>query len=87
MWRLIYSKKKLKKIEKERLEEALDGMSFSCGAQLQDADIPDELKHTIYVCDLSCGEPVEELYYSAKFTDICVYCASPVLPWSDSEPN
>ena len=42
---MIYSKRKLKK---ERLEEAL---SFSCGAVLQDADIPYELKDTVYVRD------------------------------------
>ena len=87
IWRLIYSKRKLKEAEKKKLDEALDGMSFSCGAVLQDADIPDELKEIVYVRDLSCGEPVEKLYYSAKFTDICVYCAAPVPPWSDKEAN
>ena len=34
-------------------------MSFSYGAVLQDADVPFDLKHTVYVHDLSCGEPVK----------------------------
>ena len=86
MWRLIYSKRKLKKNEREELEGALDGMSFSCGAQLQDADIPTYLKDIVYVRQMSCEDPIEKLYYSAKFEDICVYCAASVPPWSDTEP-
>ena len=36
---------------------------------------------------LSAAKPrLEKLYYSAKFEDICVYCSSPVDPWSDTEP-
>ena len=34
---------------------------------------------------MSCEEPIEKLYYSAKFTDICVYCSAPVAPWNDKE--
>ena len=86
MWRLVYSKRKLKKNEREELEGALDGMLFSCGAQLQDADIPMYLKDVVYVRQMSCEDPIEKLYYSAKFEDICVYCAASVPPWSDTEP-
>ena len=49
MWRLIYSKRKLKQAENIKLEQALDGMSFSRGAQLQDANIPEHLKDTVFV--------------------------------------
>ena len=87
MWRLIYSKRKLKKNEREDLQGALDGMSFSCGAQLQDADIPMYLKDVVYVRQMSCEDPIEKSYYSAKFEDICVYCAASVSPWSDTEPH
>ena len=87
MWRLIYAKRKLKKNEKEELERALADMSFSCGAQLQDADIPVHLKETVYVRQMSCEEPIERLYYSAKYEDICVYCAASVPPWSDNESH
>ena len=34
---------------------------------------------------MSCEEPIERLYYSAKFTDICVHCSAPVAPWNDKE--
>ena len=87
MWRLIYSKRKLTQVEKMQLEKALDDMSFSCGAQLQDADIPECLKAVIFVHQMSCEEPVEKLYYSAKFQDICVYCAGEVALWNDLEPH
>ena len=30
--------------------------------------------------------PVEKLYYSAKFEDICIHCSGAVDPWSDMEP-
>lgn len=85
MWRLIYSKKKLKPAEKVELERSLDSLSFSCGASLQDADIPLQMKEQVYVRTLSCGEPIEKLYYAAKFTDICIYCSSLVPPWNDGE--
>ena len=86
MWRLIYAKRKLKGTEREQLEVSLDYMSFSCGAQLQDADIPVHLKDVVYVRQMSCEDPIEKLYYSAKFADICVYCGVSVDPWSDKEP-
>ena len=70
MYRLIYSKRKLKPAEKLQLEQALDGLSFSYGAQLQNTDIPEHLKDTVFVRQMSCEEPID---YSAKFTDICVY--------------
>ena len=83
MWRLVYSRRKLKQNEKKELEKALDGMSFSCGAQLQDSDIPEYLKDVVFVRKMSCEDPIEKLYYSAKFEDICVYCSGPVPLWSD----
>jgi len=85
MWRIIYSKKKLTSQEKVQLERSLDNMSFSCGANLQDADIPPQIKEHVCVRNLSCGEPIEKLYYAAKFTDICIYCGSLVCPWNDTE--
>ena len=60
-------------------------MSFSCGAQLQDADIPAYLQDVVFVRQLVCEEPIEKLYYAAKFADICIHCASPVAAWSDNE--
>ena len=56
-------------------------MSFSYGAQLQDTDmIPVYLKEIVFVRQMSCEDPIENLYYSAKFADICIYCAASVPP-------
>jgi len=35
---------------------------------------------------MSCEDPIEKLYYSTKFADICVYCGCAVDPWSNKEP-
>ena len=35
---------------------------------------------------MHCNEPIEKLYYSAKFEDICIHCAANVPPWSENEP-
>ena len=75
MWWLIYSKRKLNVDEKERLNSALSGLSFSCGSPLQEAPIPEDLSDVVYVKKLRCHDRVETLYYSANFADICVYCS------------
>ena len=74
MWRLLYSKLKLTKRERSDLQVALEDVSFSCGASLQDLQLPGRLDN-VYARELSCGEPIEKLYYSAKYSPICVYCA------------
>ena len=37
---------------------------------------PENLKDTVFVHDMSYEEPVEKLYYAAKFEDIFVHCSS-----------
>ena len=54
MWR---PKRKFDKSEKEELKQALNGLSFSCGAQLQDADIPVQLKDIIFIRTMTCEDP------------------------------
>ena len=64
----------------------MNGLSFSCGAQLQDSDLPDSVEEIVFVRKLACEDPIEKLYYSAQFEDIiCVHCSGPVQPWSDNE--
>ncbi len=85
-WRLIYARRKLKKKDKQQLERELDYLSFSCGAQLQDCEIPQDLMDVVYIRKLQCNDPVEKLYYAASFIDICVYCSpETVEPWSNLE--
>ena len=84
MWRLIYGKRKLKPPENLQLEQSLNDMSFSCGAQLQDADIPTHLLNVVFTGQLTCGDPVEKLYYAAKLCApslvLCVHAAFMCIP-------
>ena len=65
---------------KRLLESALDGLSFSCGSPLQEADLelPEQLLSVVFVRDLQCNDPVEALYYSADYTDVCVHCSNDI---------
>ena len=76
MWRLIYSKYKLTKVERETLQNTLDNVVYTCGAQLQDLGLSDRLRE-VYARDISCYEPIERLYYSVgTYQPICIHCAS-----------
>ena len=77
-WRGLHLKSTLILADEKRLlESALDGLSFSCGSPLQEADLnlPDQL---LSVRELRCGDPVKALYYTADYTDICVHCSSDI---------
>ncbi len=76
-WRLLYSKKKLKKNERELLERRLDGLMYTCGSSLEDLALEAPLDE-VHVRDLNCSEPIEKLYYSAGYSPICLYCATEV---------
>lgn len=77
MWRLPYSRFKLTRKERADLQVAIDDISFTCGALLHDLQLPGRLSK-VYTRELSCGEPIEKLYYTAKYTPICIYCADDV---------
>ena len=85
MWRLVYANRKLKAAEIRKIRGTLDDLTFSCGADLQEVGLPPELDGVVYVKKMYCNEPIERLYYSANFDDICVYCAGDVPPWSNME--
>ena len=53
MWRLLYAPHKLQSHVRFTVEDALNGMSFSCGSPLQELDLP-ELNDKVYVHDLNC---------------------------------
>jgi len=48
MWHLIYAKTKLTKAQTNNLQTDLEGMSFSCGAPLQELDLPSDLIDTVF---------------------------------------
>jgi len=49
IWHLIYAKTKLTKARTNNLQAALEGISFSCGAPLQELDLPSDLIDTVFV--------------------------------------
>ena len=76
MWRLFYSKHKLSKGERSALQVALDAITYSCGAQLQELELSGKLGD-VYIKDVRCYEHIEKLYYSTgKYEDICIHCAA-----------
>ena len=77
MWRLLYSKFKLTKKERVDFQVAIEDISFTCGAPLQDLQLPGRLNE-VYNRELCCGETNEKLYYTAKYFPICIYCADTV---------
>jgi len=83
---LFYKKLTLK--QKNDLNKVLDGMSFSCGADLLELELCGTLVGVVYVKKMYCysNEPIEKLCYAANFYSICVYCASSeIAPWSNTE--
>ena len=59
MWRLLYSRFKLTRKERADLQVAIDDISFTCGAPLQDLQLPGRLSE-VYTRELSCGEPLRK---------------------------
>ena len=74
MWRLIFSKYKLKKEEREQLQILLQNFTYTCGSSLKELDLPTVYQY-VDVRDHDCFEPIEVLYYSANNDPICIYCA------------
>ena len=41
---------------------------------LQDLNLPDQFSDVVFVRQLHCHDPIENLYYTAKYEQICIYC-------------
>lgn len=76
LWRLIFSKERLSGEQRNELSKILEQYMYSCGASLQELDLPQGFEN-VEIRDHDCYDPIEVLYYSAKFEPICVYCAEP----------
>lgn len=70
MWRLIFSNKTE---QRQYLQMLLSDLSYTCGSQLCDLNLPAELDNVENRVH-QCGDTIEKLYYSAKYDPICVYC-------------
>ena len=75
MWRLIFSKYKLKSQDIQELQLLLDDYTYSCGSQLSELHLPDKFEN-VEIRRHSCHDIIEKLYYSAKYEPICVYCGT-----------
>lgn len=73
MWRLLFSKKKLDPKSRTGLIQVIEDISYSCGATLNELNLPDNLKQ-VCVKHHECHDPIEKLYYSSGFELICVHC-------------
>lgn len=72
MWRLVFSKYKLKPEELREIQALLDDYVYTCGSKLVDL-LPEKFCN-VEIRDHSCFDVIEKLYYSAKYAPICVYC-------------
>ena len=75
MWHLLYCRHKLTLQERATFQSILDDTAYTCGATLEDLDLPDRLAG-VTVKDHSCYDMVEKLYYSCGYEPICIYCSS-----------
>ena len=74
LWRLIFSKYKLKKVERDQLEVLLINIMYTCGATLKVLDLP-AVYEFVHVRDPDCIDHIEKLYYSAGSIPImCILC-------------
>ena len=83
MWRLIFSKFKLTREDRTYLQTLLEEFEYSCGASLRDLELTDKFDN-VEIRDHNCHDPIEILYYSAKYEPICVHCGSD-QPFSDDK--
>ncbi len=73
LWRrLVFSKYKLKKKQRDELQKLLDDHMYSCGASLRGLDLPADYTFVIMTTLILSKL---RLYYSAKYEPFCVYCA------------
>ena len=75
MWRLVFSCYKLDSNNRKELQLILNDNEYSCGASLADLYLP-EIYKDVEIRAHNCYDPIERLYYSAKFAPICIYCAA-----------
>ena len=65
---------KLSAAARTTLQSLLEDVSYTCGASLEDLHLPMGIQ--VVIRDYRCGNPIEKLYYSARYEDICIFCAA-----------
>ena len=68
----MYSKRKL--CTSNELQSIVGDLSYSCGATMDDVNLPDYLK-CMEIRSLCCSDPIKRLYYSACPENVlCIHC-------------
>ena len=76
MWRLLYSKHKLSTSARRALQKALEDVTYTCGAQLQDLELGERFVD-VFVRLIHCRDSVEKLYFSVgKYQPVCIHCST-----------
>ena len=75
-WRLLFSKRKLALHERHELEQLLSDISYTCGAKIEDLQLPEQLK-CVEIRTHQCIDRIEKLYYTAYPSDVlCIHCGN-----------
>ena len=75
-WRLLFSKQKLAIQERIELEQLLTDISYTCGAKMEDIQLPLGL-NCVEIRTHDCNDRIEKLYYTAYPRDVlCIHCGS-----------
>ena len=67
-WHLVFSKK-LSVAAHSKLRSILDDVSYTWEPHLKTL-------RKFKISDLCCEDTIEQLYYSAGYEDICIFCAA-----------
>ena len=73
MWRLVFSRYKLKATQRLQLQQLLDNNVYTCGSKLKDLNLSEEF-NDVEIKDHCCNDPIEKLHYSANLEPLCIYC-------------
>ncbi|XP_014661913.1 PREDICTED: uncharacterized protein LOC106804987 [Priapulus caudatus] len=81
-WRLVFSKKKLSKRQKEHLGEVLSDVDYTSGFLFDDVNLPHCLQ--VFVKDHDCCDHIKKLYFTCdEYEVICIHCGEYVQDHDD----
>ena len=75
LWHLLFCSHKLTVQERSLLQITLEDISYSCGATLEELNLPGRLEG-VCVKAHTCNDPMEKLYYSCGYEPVCYYCCA-----------
>ena len=85
-WRVLHSKRVLRKQQLQKIEQELERLDYSCGSVFSNIDADNDALAQVFVRkNLTCQEPIEVPYYGVGHDPICFHCGtvdrlSKVLP-------